>query len=170
MPHCAGHGDTVQSSPVLSRSGQYNLIRLPADHRARGGGGGVGGAAANPLLETQLWPKGAQYENLCVCCRSGGRRRLPYCIFMGNMGTPSSESARPHRNVAPGLAGPSRARVQSRQLGLIYIINFEYFIVCLGKDTAGGRQSRLGRYPQSPNPNPALAVAGPLSLDSGDAA
>lgn len=38
-----------------------------------------------------------------------------------------------NRNVARGRAG---------QLGLIYIINFEYFIVCLGKDTAGGRPDR----------------------------
>lgn len=43
-----------------------------------------------------------------------------------------SGPVRPHRNVAPGRAG---------QLGLIYIINFEYFIVCLGKDTAGGTAS-----------------------------
>lgn len=67
----------------------------------------------------------------------GGRHK--YCIFMGNMGDSASRArpvqsgpVRPHRNVAPGRAG---------QLGLIYIINFEYFIVCLGKDTAGGTAS-----------------------------
>lgn len=54
-----------------------------------------------------------------------------YCIFMGPVGNLARMAG--HRNVARGRAG---------QLGLIYIINFEYFIVCLGKDTAAGKADR----------------------------
>lgn len=101
----------------------------------------------------------------------GEGSRVLHCIFMGNMGTPSRAGNVP---LPPG----QHAHIQSSPcpveatwvLGLIYIINFEYFIVCLGKDTAGGTVL-LGRQTHPlPNPRPSLAVAGPLSLDSGDAA